>query len=32
MLTRANIDPKRRAETLSLEEWEKLTTIAKQNG
>jgi 16S rRNA (adenine1518-N6/adenine1519-N6)-dimethyltransferase len=32
MLTRANIDPKRRAETLSLEEWEKLTTIVKQNG
>ncbi|MBL8046691.1 MAG: ribosomal RNA small subunit methyltransferase A [Anaerolineales bacterium] len=29
-LTRANIDPKRRAETLSLEEWGSLTQIANQ--
>jgi len=27
MLTRANVDPQRRAETLSIEEWEKLCAI-----
>ena len=30
MLTKANIDPKRRAETLSIEEWERLCEIANQ--
>ena len=29
LLTRADIDPQRRAETLSIEEWEKLTEILK---
>jgi len=30
LLTRVNIDPQRRAETLSIEEWEKLSEISKQ--
>jgi 16S rRNA (adenine1518-N6/adenine1519-N6)-dimethyltransferase len=30
MLTKANIDPKRRAETLSIEEWERLCETTKQ--
>jgi 16S rRNA (adenine1518-N6/adenine1519-N6)-dimethyltransferase len=30
LLTQVNIDPQRRAETLSIEEWEKLSEILKQ--
>jgi len=30
LLTRASIDPQRRAETLSIEEWEKLSELLKQ--
>ena len=30
LLTRVNIDPQRRAETLSIDEWEKLSEISKQ--
>jgi len=30
LLTRVSIDPQRRAETLSIEEWEKLSEISKQ--
>jgi 16S rRNA (adenine1518-N6/adenine1519-N6)-dimethyltransferase len=30
LLTRANIDPQRRAETLSIEEWEKLSELLQQ--
>jgi 16S rRNA (adenine1518-N6/adenine1519-N6)-dimethyltransferase len=29
LLTRAGIDPQRRAETLSIEEWERLSEIIK---
>lgn len=32
LLAKANIDPKRRAETLSMEEWERLAEIPKQRG
>jgi 16S rRNA (adenine1518-N6/adenine1519-N6)-dimethyltransferase len=30
LLTRANVDPQRRAETLSIEEWEKLSSLVVQ--
>jgi len=32
LLARAEIDPKRRAETLTLEEWVKLTSVMRANG